>query len=153
MRTLKKAINPEPDFWRKIANKIIKAIKKRTAGGMDYNDKPFKRYSRAYAERKSANKFKRQASAFASKKPNLIVTSDMLKDLKLIGFAKGFFTIGWAAFGERVLQNEKMGRAIIGPESDPLGNRLENTVVKAYDKEIGRQLDKWAATDINLTIG
>jgi hypothetical protein len=150
---LSKTIPDDPKWWRKAANTVVKQIKKRTAAGKDWQDKNFDAYSDDYAKRKATGKLPRQASAFASKKPNLILSSDMLNDLKLIGYTGHQFIIGWAAFGSRVKFNEDNGRAIIGPDGEPIGNRLMSALVKSFEKEWDRGLKKWASNDINLTIG
>ena len=146
-------IPDDPKWWRKAANTVIKQIKKRTADCKDYQDRAFKAYKKAYADRKATGKINRQASAYASRKPNLVLTSDMLNDLKLIGYTGHQFIIGWAAFGSRVKFNEDNGRAIIGPDGEPIGNRLMSALVKSFEKEWDRGLKKWASNDINLTIG
>ena len=85
---------------------------------LDVFGKPFKAYTSKYGERKRANKFKRQASDYASSNAP-VLTSDLLRDYSLIKTASRGFQIGWTTLGARVEALKKMGR-VLTSKSQPM---------------------------------
>ena len=84
----------------------------------DVFGKPFKSYTSKYGQAKRANKFKRQASQYASSNAP-VLTSDLLRDYSLIKTASRGFQIGWATLGARVEALKKMGR-VLTSKSQPM---------------------------------
>jgi len=79
----------KPQERKAISTDIVDFIRKRTAKGLDKNNKPFPKYSKSYttsAEFKMAGK---------SKKVNLEFTGDMMDELEPLKDSKGVITIGY----------------------------------------------------------
>ena len=103
----------------------------------DVFDKPFKAYtSKQYEQRKRANKFKRQASQYASSNAP-VLTSDLLRDFSLIKTMTNGFQLGFAAFGARVQHLKKMGRVLSAPNQ-----ALPNGVIQYLSKEASIYINK-----------
>ena len=106
---------------------------------LDVFGKPFKAYTSKYGERKRANKFKRQASDYASSNAP-VLTSDLLIDYSLIKTASRGFQIGWASLGARVEGLKKMGRVLTSsrqPLPDGVIKYLHNEAHSYIKKRLG----------------
>ena len=106
---------------------------------LDVFGKPFKAYTSKYGERKRANKFKRQASDYASSNAP-VLTSDLLIDYSLIKTASRGFQIGWASLGARVEGLKKMGRVLTSsrqPLPDGVIKYLHNEAHGYIKKRLG----------------
>ena len=106
---------------------------------LDVFGKPFKAYTSKYGERKRANKFKRQASDYASSNAP-VLTSDLLIDYSLIKTASRGFQIGWASVGARVEGLKKMGRVLTSsrqPLPDGVIKYLHNEAHSYIKKRLG----------------
>ena len=106
---------------------------------LDVFGKPFKAYTSKYGERKRANKFKRQASDYASSNAP-VLTSDLLRDYSLIKTASRGFQIGWTTLGARVEALKKMGRVLTSksqPMPDGVIKYLHNEAHSYIKKRLG----------------
>ena len=102
----------------------------------DVFGKPFKAYTSKYGQNKRANKFKRQASQYASSNAP-VLTSDLLRDFSLIKTMTNGFQLGFAAFGARVQHLKKMGRVLSAPNQ-----ALPNGVIQYLSKEASIYINK-----------
>ena len=106
---------------------------------LDVFGKPFKAYTSKYGQNKRANKFKRQASDYASSNAP-VLTSDLLIDYSLIKTASRGFQIGWASLGARVEGLKKMGRVLTSksqPMPDGVIKYLHNEAHSYIKKRLG----------------
>tara|TARA_R100000664_G_scaffold34247_1_gene55713 strand:+ start:1393 stop:1821 length:429 start_codon:yes stop_codon:yes gene_type:complete len=102
----------------------------------DVFGKSFKGYTKKYGERKKANKFKRQATQYASSNAP-VLTSDLLRDFSLIKTMTNGFQLGFAAFGARVQHLKKMGRVLSAPNQ-----ALPDGVIQYLSKEASIYINK-----------
>ena len=131
--------NPD-NFFRRLGANVRDRYREHIFGkAKDVHDKPFKQYrSKQYAERKAANKFKRQASNYASSKAP-VLTSDLLRDFSLIRTSRGSFELGWVTHGAKVKWLAKVGRELTTkrqPFPDKLNKYMEREVFKAIEKSL-----------------
>ena len=119
-------------FWRIVAAGVVKRIKQLTAGGQGVSGR-FHAYSDDYREAKAGGEFKRQSST--SSRPNLMLTGDMMRDLKVIKVDKNGAQVGWSAFGDRMRYNADKGRAI-STEDQALHSGIERWIFKEIDKKV-----------------
>ena len=136
-RTNLKKINA--NFFRTLGANVRDRYREHIFGkAKDVHGKPFKKYSSKYAERKVANKFKRQASNYASSKAP-VLTSDLLRDFSLIRTSRGSFELGWVTHGAKVKWLAKVGRELTTkrqPFPDKLNKYMEREVFKAIEKSL-----------------
>ena len=118
---------------------------------LDVFGRPFKEYTSEYGQRKRANKFKRQSST--SRKPDLQLTGDMMRNLQTRGATADGVTIGWSGtLAQRVQWNDDMGRTVTStaqPLSDKIAKFAENQLGIITDANI----KKYASKPINFKIG
>ena len=126
-------------FWKTLGDEVAERIRiHTTVGGKDVDNKGFKKYSTKYADAKAAGKFKRQSSK--SRKPNLTLTGDMMRNLQTRSSTKDNVIIGWSGTNaEKVRWNEDMGRTV-------------TTAKKPVHKGIERFIDKQINTTIDRNI-
>ena len=131
-------------WWRKLGMEIVRRTKTLTKRGVGCEGK-FAGYTGEYAKRKADGGFKRQSSTSTS--PDLQLTGDMLRDLKVKGDvnAQGV-TVGWTVWGQRMLHNAEQGRAI-STEEHPLAPAIEAYAMEKYNEEVAQLLRKTAKTD------
>tara|TARA_R100000808_G_C2096519_1_gene115047 strand:- start:277 stop:708 length:432 start_codon:yes stop_codon:yes gene_type:complete len=111
----------------------------------DVYDKPFKQYtSKQYAERKRANKFKRQSSQYSNSLAP-VLTSDLLRDFSLIKTSSGGFQLGFTTFGARVQHLKKMGR-VLSDTNQPLPDGVIKYLSKESRLYINKKLPKGKKT-------
>jgi len=123
-------------FWKEIGDEVSDRIQVHTKSGRDVRDKGFKKYSTKYADAKVAGKFKRQSSR--SKKPDLTLTGDMLRNLQTRSANKEGAIIGWSGTNAQKVQwNADMGREIT-TTSKPVTTKTENWI----DKQVGIRIDR-----------
>jgi hypothetical protein len=140
-----------PQFWRTLGNKCVRLLKDTTAAGRDFDGQGFPAYSEGYAEAKRARKFKRQAST--STKPDLRLSGDMMRDLKLLSASKVDAVLGWPTFGDRLFWNAEAGRAVIDFDSpDDPHPRLSEAAEEALDMDTEERLNRWASEPIDITL-
>ena len=125
-------------FWKRVGDEVSDRIQVHTKGGMDVKDKPFKKYSPQYADAKSDPKrrFKRQTSF--SRKPDLTLTGDMLRNLQTRTANKEGVIIGWSGTDTQKVQwNADMGRDIT-TTARPVPSKIERYI----DKQVGARIDR-----------
>ncbi len=143
MPKLSNAVNFTPQFWTKLAKEIIRKWKKHIfIDGLDVNGKPFRPYSPQYKKLKRELKFPRQDRAFKDRKPSLVLTGDMERDLKITGAAtKKGVTIGWAAHGAKVRAANKSGR-LVSTADKPFAKPILEYMEKQISNHIKKGLNK-----------
>ena len=136
-RTNLKKINA--NFFRRLGANVRDRYREHIFGkAKDVHGKPFKSYSSKYGERKRANKFKRQASNYASSKAP-VLTSDLLRDFSLIRTSRGSFELGWVTHGAKVKWLAKVGRELTTkrqPFPKKINKYMEREVFKAIEKSL-----------------
>ena len=138
-------------FWRTLGNKFVRLMKDMTAASRDFDGQAFPAYSQAYQEAKTGRKFKRQAST--SGRPDLRLTGDMMRDLKVVAADKTHALVGWTAWGDKAQWNADMGRAMI--DFDSINNphpRMADAAEQACAIDTEEKLNKWAAEPLEINI-
>jgi hypothetical protein len=123
-------------WWKQTGEEIVSFIYDNvTNKGLDYKDHPFKPLDKDYAEHKASGKIRR---SHPSSKANLLLTGDMMGNLKYIRHNKTSVTIGWSASeSEKLVGNAKMGR-IVTTKSTPISPKTE----RRLDRFIYQQTEK-----------
>jgi len=155
-------------FWRTLGNKFVRLMKDMTAAGLDYEGRKFPPYSdkqgpawlaaqgwdnRSYKERKADGVAAPRQSSRQTDPPNLMLTGDMLRDLKVVATNKTHALVGWTAWGDRAKWNADMGRAMI--DFDSINNphpRMADVVEQACAIDTEEKLNKWAAEPLEINI-
>ena len=143
-------------FWKKIGDEVSDRIQVHTKKGKDVRGANFKKYKthdpfwfskkiggktiRIYAEdyptRKARGGIKRQTSF--SRKPDLTLTGDMLRNLQTRSANKEGAIIGWSGTNAQKVQwNADMGREIT-TTAKPVTTKIENWI----DKQVGARIDR-----------
>ena len=123
-------------FWKRIGDEVSDRIQVHTKGGVDVYDKPFKKYSDAYEDAKAAGNFRGQSSF--SRKPDLTLTGDMLRNLQTRSANKEGVIIGWSGTNAQKVQwNADMGREIT-TTVNPVTKKIERFI----DKQVGARIDR-----------
>jgi len=140
-RELKDLAKLGREFWRKLGNTMVGKVKKRTEQGKGV-DGDFKAYSKEYAKAKAAGKTisgddQKRQSSFQTDPPNLELTGDMMRALVLLESDANSATIGWPAFGDRMMENAEMGRAIFTDE-DSATTEESDFINREIDTKIER---------------
>jgi hypothetical protein len=136
---LESALSLGSSWWRKLGMTLVRKIKVLTKSGKGVDGR-FKAYTGEYAKHKADGGFKRQSST--STKPDLQLTGDMLRDLKVKGDinANGV-AIGWTVWGQRMIHNAEQGRAISTAEK-PLEAGIEAYAIREYNKRVNALLTR-----------
>jgi|TARA_R100001594_G_scaffold43431_1_gene75553 hypothetical protein len=155
-KPLKDIPKTKASFWKKLGDEVADRIQVHTKKGKDVNGANFKKYKthnpfwfskkiggktiRIYAEdyptRKDRGDFKRQTSF--SKKPDLTLTGDMLRNLQTRSVTNESVIIGWSGTNaEKVKWNEDMGRTVT-TERKPVAKSIERFI----DKQINATIDR-----------
>ncbi len=151
MLKLSDVLQRTPQFWRTLGNKCVRLLKDTTAAGRDFDGQSFPGYSEAYEEAKRARKFKRQAST--STKPDLRLSGDMMRDLKVLSSSKVDAVIGWPTFGDRLFYNAEAGRAVIDFDSpDDPHPRIMAEAEASLDMDTEEKLNKWLAEPLEIVV-
>ena len=138
-------------FWKKLGDEISDKVRADTIGGKDVSGKAFKSYTKDYANRKASGKFKRQSST--SRKPDLQLTGDMMRNLQTRGATADGVTIGWSGtLAQRVQWNDDMGRTVTST-SKPLSDRIEKFAIDQLGRITDANIKKYASKPINFRIG
>ena len=125
-------------FWKRIGDEVSDRIQVHTKDGKDVRGANFKKYSSQYADAKSSpeRRFKRQTSF--SRKPDLTLTGDMLRNLQTRSANKEGVIIGWSGTdAQKVQWNADMGREIT-TTAKPVTTKTENWI----DKQVGIRIDR-----------
>lgn len=140
-----------PAFWRTLGNKCVRLLKDITASSRDFDGQAFPAYSQAYQEAKTGRKFKRQAST--SGRPDLRLSGDMMRDLKVLQTDAKGTTLGWPTLGDRLFWNAEGGRAVIDFDSpDDPHPSLTAAALDALDMDTEERINKWASEPIDINI-
>ena len=119
-----------------IGDEVSDRIQVHTKSGSDVKDKKFKKYSPKYEDAKAAGKFKRQSSR--SKKPDLTLTGDMLRNLQTRSANKEGAIIGWSGTNAQKVQwNADMGREIT-TTANPVTKKIKVWI----EKKVGTRIDR-----------
>jgi hypothetical protein len=142
---------------RKFMDKMAMKVRKRYVEhiflkGKDVNDKKFKPYdktpaSKLYGERKRANKFKRQSSAFKNT-TSPVLTGDFMNDCKPYSTNNSFGII-WAAYGSRVKHLADRDRKVT-TKAQPFPEPILKMIGIDINKEVKRKLPKSKTTRIKI---
>ena len=116
----------------------------------DVYGKPFKNYSKEYAEVKKQGKGFRQASEFANSKAP-VFTSDLLRDWTMRGIGSSGFKFGTMAHGGKVKHLAKMGR-VISAKDRLIPKKCEHKFIKNADKYVKNELNKITKGKKNIII-
>ena len=123
-------------FWKRIGDEVSDRIQVHTKKGKDVRDANFSKYSQKYEDDKAAGKFRRQSST--SRKPDLTLTGDMLRNLQTRSANKEGVIIGWSGTdAQKVQWNADMGREIT-TTAKPVTTKTENWI----DKQVGIRIDR-----------
>ena len=127
-------------FFRSLSNAIRKDyVKHIFENGKDIFGRKFKGYTQDYGQKKTADSFPRQESAFA-RKTSPVLTGDFRDDCKP-NHTKNSASIEWAAFGSRVNHLKNMGR-LLTHDRQPLPRRIINMIDRKVGKEVEEQFPK-----------
>lgn len=119
-----------------IGDEVSDRIQVHTKSGSDVKDKKFKKYSPKYEDAKAAGKFRRQSSR--SKKPDLTLTGDMLRNLQTRSANKEGAIIGWSGTNAQKVQwNADMGREIT-TTANPVTKKIKVWI----EKKVGTRIDR-----------
>ena len=138
-------------FWKKLGDEISDKIRVDTISGKDVKGNPFGPYTTDYANRKASGKFKRQSST--SRKPDLQLTGDMMRNLQTRGATADGVTIGWSGtLAQRVQWNDDMGRTVTST-AQPLSDKIEKFAINQLGRITDANIKKYASKPINFRIG
>ena len=138
-------------FWKKLGDEISDKIRVDTISGKDVKGKPFRPYTTDYANSKASGKFKRQSST--SRKPDLQLTGDMMRNLQTRGATADGVTIGWSGtLAQRVQWNDDMGRTVTST-AKPLSDKIEKFAINQLGRITDANIKKYASKPINFKIG
>ena len=140
-------------FFRRVGPNVRDRYREHIFGkAKDVYDKPFKDYtSKLYAERKRANKFKRQAASYANTTAP-VLTSDLLRDFSLVRVSPNGFQLGWTTYGARVqsLANKKR---FLSTKQQPLPKGVINYMMKQAEPYTDKKLKKIIPKSKTIRIG
>ena len=144
----------DKNFFFKTGPQIVACFRKSIfMDGKDIDGNNFKPYLKEYAEAKSENTFKRQATEFKDK-VTPVLTGDLMRDWTMRKTTSRGFTFGTLSHGGKVESLAKKGRVItkkskaIPDKCNTLLNREANAYVK---KKLNKQFKK--TTRINIQAG
>ena len=127
-------------FFTNLSRVLIPKFRKHTfIDGLDVNGKKFKKYSQKYGEAKRSGKMFRQATEFANT-TSPVLTSDLLRDYKLIRTRMNGFEFGFPTQGGKVEGLAKLGR-VISTDKTPIPKEMQTFVIDFATKYIQRELD------------
>lgn len=161
--TLAEVVKFGRQWWRTEGNKLVRAVKEVTKRGQGaegafppYSEKAGPAWlgaqgwdNRSYKERKAAGVFPRQASR-QTNPPDLTLTGDFLRDLKVTDARECGATIGWPAHGAKVEWNAANGRPV-STDAQPLAPAALEEFNAAYNAELNRRL-ALSATPVRITL-
>ena len=137
---------------QKMVNRIIDRTQNKKK---DVELKTFKKYSKAYFDKKRKGNLYRQAEQFAPKKRSdvtLTLTGDMLNSLQVKEAKDTSVLIGFNPEGSiKANQNQAMGRAI-STERNPVTKKDAKFIEDFFNKEITKAFEETSGT-IKIDIG
>ena len=138
-------------FWKKLGDEISDKIRVDTISGKYVKGNPFGPYTTDYANRKASGNFKRQSST--TRKPDLQLTGDMMRNLQTRGVTADGVTIGWSGtLAQRVQWNDDMGRTVTST-AQPLSDKIEKFAINQLGRITDANIKKYASKPINFRIG
>ena len=139
-------------FWKGLGDEVADRIRVHTTkGGKDVEGRKFKAYTTQYANRKADGKFRGQSSY--SKRVDLQLTGDMMKNLQTRGFSKDNVIIGWSgADASKVEWNAEMGRTITS-NVRPVSKGIERFILSEVSRFIRKNAKEATKKPINIKIG
>ena len=127
-------------FFRSLSNAIRKDyVKHIFDNGKDIFGRKFKGYTQDYGQKKRANEFRRQSTAFKNK-TSPVLTGDFMNDCKPSSTSASA-SVKWASFGARVNELDKMGRKVTD-DRQPFPKNIIRMIDSRVDKEIKKQFPK-----------
>ena len=136
-------------FFVELSKDVVPMFRKHTfINALDVNGKKFKGYSTDYGISKRSGAMFRQASEFKNSTAP-VLTSDLLRDYKLLGTSSTGFKFGFATRGGRVEHLAKMGR-VISSESKPIPDKIGKFVMAEADKYVKNKLGKIKGGTFNI---
>ena len=126
------------NFYKTVGVNVVNMYRKHIFDkGKDIDGKKFKAYtSKEYSDRKKANKFRRQSSAFANT-TSPVLTGDLYRDFKLVKTSKKGFRFGTVSWGAKVEALKKLNRNLY------TGRKVLPTHVSEYfDKEAKKYTER-----------
>ena len=136
-------------FFRKLAKGVVPRFRKHTfIDAKDVHDRKFKNYSKKYGDAKRSGRLPRQATEF-SQSTAPVLSSDLLRDYKLIGTRVSGFSFGFPVRGGRVEHLAKMGR-VISTEAKAVPKKIENYIMKEANNYVNNKLRKIKGRTFNI---
>jgi len=135
-------------FFKIGANVVAKFREHTFEKALDINGNKFKGYSSKYGAAKRGNKLKRQATEFANSTAP-VLSSDLLRDWKLLKVTNNGFSFGTKKFGDRVKHLAKRGR-VISKESKALPDKVEKFLMREAEKYVQGKLNKVKGGTFNI---
>ena len=128
-------------FFFKVGPQIVSCFRKQIfMKGKDINGNKFKEYSKEYAEAKSANTFKRQATEFKNR-VTPVLTGDLMRDWTMRKTTSRGFTFGTMSHGGKVESLAKKGR-VITKKSKPIPDKCSKLLNREAKRYTGGKLKK-----------
>ena len=137
-------------FFKIGANVVAKFRKHTFENALDINGKKFKGYSPEYGAAKRGNKLKRQATEFAGSTAP-VLSSDLMRDWKLIKVTNSGFSFGTVAFGDRVKHLAKRGR-VISKDGKALPKDIVTYLMNEADKYVKKELGKTKGAKLDIKV-
>jgi hypothetical protein len=125
-------------WWNGVAEDVVRLTKDLAGDGQGALG-PWPGYSAKYAARKATGTITRQSSSQVSP-PNLELTGDLLKDLKVIETRESGATVGFPSKGDVAWGNEERGRAIFsdaGP-APSVARQIDKAARRMFETQIDR---------------
>ena len=137
-------------FFKIGANVVAKFREHTFTKALDINGKKFKGYSPEYGAAKRGNKLKRQASEFANSTAP-VLSSDLMRDWKLLKVTDNGFSFGTVAFGDRVKHLAKRGR-VIAKDGKELPKDIVTYLMNEADKYVKKELGKTKGAKLDIRV-
>ena len=136
-------------FFKSLSSAMRKDyVKHIFENGKDIFGRKFKGYTQDYGQKKRADSFPRQESAFA-RKTSPVLTGDFMNDCKPYSTNNSFGVI-WAAFGSRVKHLADRDRKVT-TKAQPFPESILRMINIDINKEVKRKLPK--SKTIRIKIG
>ena len=136
-------------FFLELSKDVVPMFRKHTfINALDVKGKKFKGYSTDYGIAKRTGKMFRQATEFKNSTAP-VLSSDLLRDYKLIATSSSGFKFGFTTHGGKVINLAKMGR-VISSESKPIPDKIAKFIIKKADKYVKKELGKIKGRTFNI---
>ena len=136
-------------FFIKLAKSVVPMFREHTfMKALDVYGNKFKGYSEDYGISKRSGQMFRQSSEFKDSTAP-VLSSDLLRDYKLLGTSPSGFKFGFATRGGRVEHLAKMGR-VISTELKPIPDKISKFVMAEADNYTKKELRKIKGGTFNI---